>query len=106
MTAMSSTDDQQPLTASYSISITQSLPFRSVMEMSYIGSKTTHGWLDPLTGINQVPLGALFKPDPITGAKADPGSANIDNYRPMRNYSGVTVYTHGAYQNYNGLQAT
>jgi hypothetical protein len=106
MTAFSSTDDQRPLTTSYSFSVTQALPAKSVAEFGYVGSSTTHGWLDPLTAINQVPLGALFKPDPITGAAANPGSANLDDYRPMRNYSSVTVYTHGAYQNYNGLQVT
>jgi hypothetical protein len=106
MTAFSSIDDQQPLTTSYSFSVTQALPGKSVAELGYVGSQTAHGWLDPLTGINQVPLGGLFKPDPITGAPADPGSANLDNYRPLRNYSAVTVYTHGAYQNYSGLQAT
>jgi hypothetical protein len=106
MTTFSSTDDQQPLTTSYSFSVTQSLPGKSVAEFGYVGSQTAHGWMDPLAGINQVPLGALFQADPITGAPANPGSANIDNYRPMRNYSGVTVYTHGAYQNYNALQVT
>ena len=86
MTTFSSTDDQQPLTTSYSFSVTQSLPGKSVAEFGYVGSQTAHGWMDPLAGINQVPLGALFQADPITGAPANPGSANIDNYRPMRNY--------------------
>jgi hypothetical protein len=106
VTAFSSTDDEQPLTSSYSFTITQALPAKSVAEFGYIGSKTTNGWMDPLDQPNLVPLGALFKSDPITGAAANPGSANTDDYRPMTNYSGVTVYNHGAYANYNGIQAT
>jgi hypothetical protein len=107
VTAVNSTDDEEPLTTNYSFSVTQALPAHSVAEFSYVGNQTTHAFLgNTLANINNVPLGALFNPDPITGAPADPGSANLDDYRPMTNYSQVTVLGHGAYQNYNGFQAS
>jgi hypothetical protein len=107
LTAMSSTDSEEPLTSSYSFSVDQAVPGHSVAEFGYVGSKTTNGYIGGgLGNINNVPLGALFQPDPITGAPANPGSANLDDYRPMTNYSQVTVLSHGSYQNYNGFQAS
>jgi len=105
VTAMMSGDDEEPLTTTYSFTITQAMPGRSVAEFGYVGNQTTHALRENgLANINNVPVGALFRSDPITGAPANPGTANLDDYRPMTNYQQVTVISHGAYQNYNGLQ--
>ena len=107
VTAMSSTDSQEPLTTTYSLAVTQALPARSVGELAYVGNQTSHALLeDGLANINNVPIGALFQRDPITGAPPNPGTANIDDYRPMMNYQQVTVINHGAWQNYNGIQGS
>jgi len=107
VTAMLSGDDEEPLTTTYSLTITQAVPGHSVTEFGYIGNQTTHALReDGLANINNVPVGALFRSDPITGAPAAPGTANLDDYRPMTNYQQVTTIGHGAYQNYNGLQVS
>ena len=83
------------------------MPAHSVAELGYVGNQTTHALLEGgLGNINNVPVGALFGRDPITGAPANPGNASLDDYRPMTNYQQVTIISHGAYQNYNGLQAS
>ena len=43
LTAMSSTDSEEPLTSSYSFSVDQAVPGHSVAEFGYVGSKTTNG---------------------------------------------------------------
>ena len=107
VTAMNSTDSEEPLTKTYSFTITQAMPAHSVAELGYVGNQTTHALLEGgLGNINNVPVGALFGRDPITGAPANPGNASLDDYRPMTNYQQVTIISHGAYQNYNGLQAS
>ena len=107
VTAMSSTDSEEPLTTTYSFTVTQAMPAHSAAELGYVGNQTTHALREGgLANINNVPVGALFAPNPITGAAANPGNANLDDYRPMTNYQQVTVISHGAYQNYNGLQGS
>lgn len=107
VTAMDSSDSQEPLTTTYSFTIRQAMPAHSVAEFGYVGNQTTHALLeDGLANINNVPVGALFGPDPVTGASANPGAANLDDYRPRTNYQQITVISHGAYQNYNGLQVS
>jgi len=93
-------DDQQPLTYSYSFTVSQRLPDRSLFEAAYVGNRSEHLLREgSLANGNSVPMGALL-------ATPNPDSADSDQFRPYRNYQQFTLLRHDAYQNYNGVQAT
>lgn len=119
--ATSPTDDQVGNTYAYNLTISQQTPFNSLLEIAYVGNNSTDllmGGQSGSSGIggakfvnqNKIPLGGLFKPDPVTGAPApmDPENvANIVDYYPYRAGYGanaVSVGTHVGYSNYNGVQ--
>lgn len=130
ITADSYNDYQDPLTYAWNLTIDRQLPLHSMLEVAYVGNSTHHMLMDEQTdavGIggsefvnqNKIPLGGLFGPDPVTGAKApaDPennSTFNVEDYYP---YSGcvsggcygygtnsISVGTHVGISNYNGLQ--
>lgn len=98
--AVSMTDDATPKSWSYSFTISQRLPFASMMEMSYVGNQSSNGLNTGGVGtnVNAVPYGALLK---YTG---DPGAAPYDSFRPFSAYQDLSVANHNLYQNYNALQ--
>jgi len=105
--AVDPTDQTQPLTYTYNLTISRRLPGKSLLEVAYVGNKSENLYLeDKLANINLIPMGALFQPDPVTGAAPNPEGANLANYRPYRAYgnNSVKVFKHGAYSNYNALQ--
>src|SRR5438874_2260674 len=68
-----------------------------------------------MSNINYIPVGALFKPDPVTGityycqgaasatcVAGAPPSGAIPDFRPW-GYNQLYVARHGSYSNYNGL---
>lgn len=106
ISALQMGDNQNPQTEDYNFTISQAFPWRSVFEISYVGSMSQNLLIDGAAAyINQVPLGGFFLPDPVTGAPADPsGNINVNDYKPYRNYQNLTVVRHGSYSNYNALQ--
>jgi hypothetical protein len=123
-------DHYSPLSYSYNLTISQRLPLNALIEVSYVGNQAKHVLLGggsgatlgagtPLTNLNKEPLGALFKPDPITGITApnpenvtknlngsSTGNQNSDYYALGYAYgtNGVYLLSHVGYSNYNGLQ--
>jgi hypothetical protein len=93
--ALDPTDNHQPVTYSYSFTISQRLPTAILWETSYVGNRS-EDQLGGADNINLVPLGAML---------ANP-HGNADDYRPLQNYAAVTVVQHRLYQNYNSLQTT
>lgn len=93
-------DDQQPLTETYSFTISQRAPFKSLIEASYVGNQSSHlnNWNTSLFNINAIPVGAEF-----AGGQWS-ASPNTQNFRPFPNYQTVSVAEHALWQNYNGLQ--
>jgi hypothetical protein len=92
-----SADNKQPLTDSYSLTISQRLPGRNLFEISYVGNRTRNlinG--GALANVNNVLPGAMFG-DPT-------GDAN--RYRPMPQWQELRVLRHDLYSNYNSLQAS
>jgi len=94
-------DDNQPVTDSYSFTISQRIPDGSLFEASYVGNKSSHlidsnNWFN---NVNAVPYGKLLN-------VADPNNANYDSYRPLINYQDLKVTRNNLYSNYNGLQLT
>jgi hypothetical protein len=87
-------DDKQPRTQSWSLTVMQRLPWRFTMEAAYVGSKSDRLLNDGLSNINYVPLGAML---------SNP-TADQNQYRPLRQYGDLPVAQHSLYQNYHGLQ--
>lgn len=127
------TDYSQPLTYAYNLTIDQRLKWNSLLDIAYVGSQTSQ-LSDNSEGIegsnfaaladkNKTPIGAFFKPDPVTGVLStnpenlgtNPGGASggtptgnkAADYHPYGyayGTSSVTVNQGIAYTNYNALQ--
>ncbi len=115
-------DDKAPHTQNWNVTIDQQVPWHSILEVSYQGSRSRDLFLSPnggggilMSNINYIPVGALFKPDPVTGityycqgtasatcVAGAPPSGAIPDFRPW-GYNQLFVARHGSYSNYNGL---
>lgn len=96
-----------PHVEDWNVTVSQALPWRSFAEVSYIGSLSQDLLIDGnLANINFAPVGAYFKPDPVTGVVTLPNQPNFttQDYLPYRNYQNLTVVTQGSYANYNAVQ--
>jgi hypothetical protein len=110
-------DDRTPMVQNWTFLIDQQLPWRSLLEIGYVGSHSSDMLIAAtLANVNRVPLGALFQPDPSTGityfCQGTPSSTCVTAgppstapYRPY-NYNQVLVNTHGSFSNYHALQAS
>jgi hypothetical protein len=112
-------DKKTDVTKDWNFTITQELPWRSAMEVAYVGNETTNllvgGQSDGGRGVasdyinqNKMAKGALFGPDPVTGVVApDPETANTADYKPFRNGYGnakISMPQHVGWANYHALQ--
>lgn len=111
--ALQKGDERTPYTQSYNVTISQRLPWQSLAEVQYVGSRSRDLLLDGssngnLGNINNIPLGAFYKPDPTTGLVTDPYSPdfNANHYYPYANYTGIQLVSHGSYSNYNAFVVT
>ncbi len=99
--AVDSKDDRQPYTDSYSFTISQRLPWTSLLEVAYVGNQSNN--LQNTAGagsnINLVPVGALL-------TQSNPATANADKFRPFQGYQDINLATNNLYANYNALQVT
>jgi Carboxypeptidase regulatory-like domain len=97
--ATDGTDDKQPYTDSYSVTISQRLPWASLLEVAYVGNRS-RDLLDSGgagSNINLVPSGALL-------GQSNPSTANADPFRPIQGYQDINIATNKLYANYNGMQ--
>jgi len=106
-------DTEQPLTTSYSFTVSQRLPWTSTAEFSYVGnhsndlnnaSNGTYG------NINAIPYGYLFNVPGVYGTAASPNLGNIGTgasiYNPYPQYGQIYQQEHNQSSNYNGFQAS
>jgi hypothetical protein len=115
------TDDKTGVTYAYNMTISQRLPHAMLLEVAYVGNNTQNilmGGQSNGSGVggsgfvnqNKIPLGGLFKADPVTGAPApaNPESDPIDYYPYYQGYgsAAISVNTHKGYANYNGAQVS
>jgi hypothetical protein len=123
--AVGATDYGIPVTYSYNFTISQQVPWNSLLEVAYVGNRSQEllvggqsisgaGFTEYID-VNKVPLGSFFKADPITGV-ISPNPENLSqgapnnkeaDYRPYgASYgtNGINVNQHVGYSNYNGLQ--
>ena len=103
--AVDSKDDRQPYTDSYSFTVSQRLPWSSLLEAAYVGNQShdlaiTSG---ASSNINLVPLGAMLA---SKNGGVDPNSLTADNFRPLKGFSDLGLATNGSWSNYNALQVT
>jgi hypothetical protein len=101
---VSPTDDHSPLTTSYSFTVSQRLPFTSLLEVSYVGNRSKYllNQNGAGTNANVIPYGTLF------GKGLDLSSLGAGEYQygPFPIYQSIPVANHNGYSNYNALQVT
>jgi len=119
-------DREQPLTDTYSVTLNQQLPARLNMLIGYVGDNSRFLLNDgsnqtvSLDNVNAIPIGGLYKPNPITGQVLTPtgttpanttagaGTAQVNQYRPLNTslvqYGAIDVPDHVLFANYNALQ--
>ena len=101
--ALDGKNDQQPLTRSYSFTISQRLGDGSLMEASYVGNSSKYLSNDgTYNNINAVPYGTLLNNPDRNNLSTD----QYDALRPLNNYQDLKLATNNLYGNYNGLQLT
>src|SRR5262249_27867721 len=109
--AVDSKDDREAYTDSYNLTISQRLPFSSLLEVSYVGNQSKD---IPSSGnggtlgfnslnINLVPIGAMLA---SKNGGVDPNSLTANDFRPLKGFSDLYINTHNGYANYNALQLT
>jgi hypothetical protein len=103
--AVDSKDDRQPYTDSYSFTVSQRLPWSSLLEVAYVGNSSNDLQLTSGAGsnINLVPVGAMLS---SKNGGVDPNSLTADNFRPLKGFSSLNLATNKSYANYNALQVT
>ena len=131
VSAVDPNDSEIPVTYAYNFTLSQQLPWRSLFEMAYVGNNSEKLLMGggsgaalgsgDFTNLNKMPLGALFRADPITGIVApnpedvthDRNGAKLPNqngdYTPFGKAYGtnsINVPEHVGYANYNGLQTS
>ncbi|HEX3747246.1 MAG TPA: TonB-dependent receptor [Bryobacteraceae bacterium] len=118
VSALTMGDARTPNTWSYNVTVSQRMPWRSVAEFEYAGSKSydllsVGGGTNP-GSVDVVPLGAYFGTDPVTGQNlykqgtlpSNFGGSLLNDFYPYRNYTGINLVGHESYSNYNAFIAT
>ena len=100
--AVDQTDDRQPYTDSYSFTISQRLPWSSLLEVAYVGNQSRDLGITAGAGsnINLVPVGAMLN------RGVDPNNLTADDFRPLKGFSNLNLATNKGYANYNAMQLT
>jgi hypothetical protein len=125
--ALDPKDDQEPRTQDWSVTVAQRAPWHSLVEVSYVGSKSDYlsNYNNNFDQINDVGIGTLFNAygwlsncDP-TATSGDSNCQSPQNgfsntytsgqqqaVRPLSAYGTLKIIDHKMYSNYNGLQMT
>lgn len=112
--ALSPNDKMSPVYYNYNLTISQRLPWKSLMEIAYVGSNSEHlnSGKAEFSDLNMIPYGTLWQADispMVANAKNDIsafGDAENDMFRPYPFYRHIYVLSHKLYSNYNSLQAS
>ena len=104
--AVDSTDNKQPYTDTWNITVSQRTPWSSLLEMAYVGNRsrdlpnTSAGYG---SDINLVPAGAMLSSN---NGGVNPNNLTANNFRPLAGFADVELATNNLYANYNALQVT
>ena len=107
-TGFDPSDYGQPLTTAYNFTVDQRLKWNSLFDIAYVGSNTSQLSINSegiegsnfaaLADQNKTPVGALFKPDPVTGVL----STNPENLAVNPNFTTLTgTATGNSYSDYH-----
>lgn len=101
--AVDKTDDKNPVTDSYSFTISQRVPYSGLLEVAYVGNQTHNIANSSGAGsdLNLVPVGAMLS---SKNGGVDPATLNANNFRPLLGVSDINLATNNLYANYNALQ--
>jgi len=108
-------DHDTPLTRNYNFTISQQLPWSSLLEVGYVGSQSLHGVLQGSpSNLNVIPIGAFFAAQGCTALQADNSSGNCAANVPTNLYpynadygaSQINLGRHLGKANYNALQTS
>lgn len=121
VTGLDPLNDERSLTTSYNFTISQRMPWKTTLEVGYVGNSTSnmhtvwysgHG---SLADINQIPIGYLYTGDttrglapictPLPQCAMSTGNST-QPYRPYPSYAALNVVEPRGYANYNGLQVS
>jgi len=122
VTALDPKDDQEPRSQSYSFTVAERLPWKSTLEVAYVGSKSDYlsNYNNNFEKINDLPVGALFadgwnpqgnytaaQQNALRPYVATPGNCPGTNPPGPCGYgTGLKIIDHKMYSNYNSLQAS
>ena len=125
VTALYPTDDAEPRTQSYSLTVAERMPWHSLLEVAYVGSKSDYlsNYNNNFDQINDLPIGAMFNANTCGTNHNQPcgwqtggyDSTSTNNARPL--YAGpcvaagnclgtLKIIDHKMYSNYNSVQVT
>jgi len=106
--AVDRNSNSNPYTDSYSVTLSQRLPFSSLLEVAYVGNRSRNLLNNggPGSVSNLVPAGTLLRPGAVTGDPQSIDQNTYDSFRPLRGFQDFTIATFGLYQNYNSMQVT
>jgi Carboxypeptidase regulatory-like domain len=126
VTALDPNDDQEPQTQDWSLTLAQRAPWKSLVEIAYVGNKSDYlsNYNNNFYQINDITIGNLFAkngwmPDCYPAGQATDGgkcgasgadtgfsSAATQAARPLSAYATLKIINHHMYSNYNALQMT
>ncbi len=95
-------DASQPQTYEWSMTLSQAIGLKTVLESSYVGNVSRH--LFNIHNINYVAPGAMWKPG--TNQCCVNGDNNGQDFVPYKPWAGIGWSDHSQTANYNALQVT
>jgi hypothetical protein len=104
--ALDPTDDRQPTTQDWNFTIAQRAPWKSQIELAYVGNKSDYlnNNGNNFSQINDISQGTLFSKYGWNGSDYD--SNQVQGARPLSAYGSLKIINHEMYSNYNAMQAT
>ena len=98
---VSASDDKSPHSQDYNFTISQKLPFSSLLEVSYVGNHAydISNGTGVGTNVNVIPAGTLFN----IGKNPNVGSGEY-LYGPYSTYQAINIAQHNITSNYNAMQ--
>lgn len=95
-------DTSQPQIYQYNLTLSQTLPHRMAVELSYVGSQSRHLVVEQ--NIDNIPYGGLWTPGThLVPASLQGNEGTVAPYAPFKQ---IVQIEHEGNANYNGLQAT
>ncbi len=103
--AVDSKDNKQPYTDSYSFTVSQRVPWSSLLEVAYVGNRSRDLPNSQGAGsdINLVPVGSMLA---VNNPGKDPNTLNANAFRPLQGFTDINLAVNNLYANYNSMQAS